>query len=110
MLSFFSYIYVGPFCTFTTPFHITKIFILFSGFRLQHRDAGFHSTLTSIFIAFSTIATAAHSSHFDYYLLRFGFDLWQFTITKVVTYNNIFERKLSPLLLLVLLLHVYLGP
>lgn len=56
--------------------------------------------------------THTYSTDFDYYLLRFGFDLWQFTITKVVTYNNIFARKLSLLLLLlllVLLLHVYLG-
>lgn len=66
---------------------------------LHHLAMHTHRTLT-----YSTI------------LIIIYFDLYSicglFTITKVLTYNNIFARKLSLLLLLlllVLLLHVYLG-
>lgn len=98
-------------------------FLVFHRFPHTHTQTPFHpdtkcfhfeSCLCRPFFIHNDFLTHIHihSIDFDYYLLRFGFDLWQFTITKVVTYNNIFARKLSLLLLLlllVLLLHVYLG-
>lgn len=77
--------------------------------REKERD---FQTFTIHFVPFTSHKYTHSLNDFDYYLLRFGFDLWLFTITKVPTYNNIFARKLSLLLLLlllVLLLHVYLG-